>query len=320
MNRARLAAGVLVLGLAAAGCSHDKKAVLPSPAAPASSAVSAPTDLPAAPASDTAGPAGVTAGVTAGVASSAGTSPSAPASNDPATTHPASATPHPTAVPKPTAAPTRTALPAPKPAPKPTPLLVEQLASVGGAQQVVIVTAASSTTDVATLQTFEQDSGTWRAVFPAMAAHIGRAGFSADKHEGDLKTPQGMYGFGTMFGQRTNPGVKFPYRQADSQSVWVDDVHSPYYNTWQENAALSGEHLAAAGYATAYAYAVDIAYNTSPVVPGKGSAIFLHVSTGGGTAGCVSIAQSNLLEVLRWLDPAKKPVIVMGPTAAIRQY
>jgi len=234
-----------------------------------------------------------------------------------------------TASPSPSSKPTPTAVaakptpkpPPPKPAPPPpAPLLVQQLASVGNAQQVVIVTSASWTTDVATLQTFEKTGTTWRAVFPAMAAHIGRAGFSADKREGDLKTPTGRYSFGTMFGQRANPGVKFPYRQADSQSVWVDDVHSPYYNTWQENAALSGEHLASAGYATAYAYAVDIAYNTSPVVPGKGSAIFLHVSTGGGTAGCVSIAQSNLLTVLRWLDPAKSPVIVMGPSSVIRQY
>jgi L,D-peptidoglycan transpeptidase YkuD (ErfK/YbiS/YcfS/YnhG family) len=197
---------------------------------------------------------------------------------------------------------------------------VQQLASVGNARQVVTVTSASWGTDVATLQTFEKDAGGWRAVFGQMPAYIGRYGFSAQKQEGDLKTPTGMYGFGVMFGQRANPGVRFPYRQADSQSVWVDDVHSPYYNTWQENAALSGEHLAASGFATAYAYAVDIAYNTSPIVPGKGSAIFLHVSTGGGTAGCVSLAQSNLLEVLRWLDPAKNPVIVMGPTSVIRTY
>jgi L,D-peptidoglycan transpeptidase YkuD (ErfK/YbiS/YcfS/YnhG family) len=221
-------------------------------------------------------------------------------------------TPHPT--PKPV-----TPKPAP-PAPAPQPLLVQQLASVGNAQQVVIVTSSSWSTDVATVQTFEKDAGTWRAVFAPMAAHIGRAGFSADKHEGDLKTPTGMYGFGTMFGQRPNPGVKFPYRQADSQSVWVDDVNSPYYNTWQENAALSGEHLASAGFATAYAYAVDIAYNSSPIVRGKGSAIFFHVSTGGGTAGCVSVSMTSLLEVLRWLDPARSPVIVMGPSAVIRQY
>ncbi len=183
------------------------------------------------------------------------------------------------------------------------------------------MTAANWTTDVATLQTFEKDAGVWRAIFPAMAANIGRDGFSADKHEGDLKTPAGKYGFGTMFGQQASPGVKFPYRVADSKSVWVDDTKSPYYNTWREDVALSeGEDLAAATYRTAYAYAVDIAYNTNPVVAGKGSAIFLHVGDGGGTAGCVSISQPHLLQVLRWLDPAKAPIIVMAPTSTIRQY
>jgi L,D-peptidoglycan transpeptidase YkuD (ErfK/YbiS/YcfS/YnhG family) len=225
----------------------------------------------------------------------------------------------------PSAAPSTSAERSPSPSAKPStapapPLLVEQLASVGKAQQVVIVTSASWSTSSATLQTFEKDTSGWHAVFPAMPAHIGRNGFSADKHEGDLKTPVGQYGFGTMFGQHASPGVKFPYRMADAQSVWVDQSSSPFYNTWQENAALGGEHLASAAFATSYAYAVDIAYNTQPIVPGKGSAIFLHVSTGGGTAGCVSIADPDLLRVLRWLDPARAPVIVMGPTSVIRQY
>jgi L,D-peptidoglycan transpeptidase YkuD (ErfK/YbiS/YcfS/YnhG family) len=104
--------------------------------------------------------------------------------------------------------------------------------------------------------------------------------------------------------------------------VWVDHPSSPYYNTWREDVPLSqGEDLAdKSKYGTAYQYAVDIAYNTNPVVKGKGSAIFLHVTTGGGTAGCVSISQTNLLKVLRWLDPTRAPVIVMAPTSAIQQY
>jgi L,D-peptidoglycan transpeptidase YkuD (ErfK/YbiS/YcfS/YnhG family) len=234
----------------------------------------------------------------------------------------------PTATPKPATTPkaTASATAAPTPKPSPTPpapnpaLLVNQLASRGGAQQVVTVTSSNWTTDVGTLQTFQLTNGVWRTVFGAMPAHLGRAGFSADKHEGDDKTPTGIYGFGTMFGQHSNPGVLFPYRVPDAQSVWVDDPTSPYYNTWQENAALTGEHLASSGYASTYGYAVDIAYNTYPVVPGKGSAIFLHVSDGNGTAGCVSLPQADLLEVLRWLNPAKHPVIVMAPASAITQY
>lgn len=297
-------ATVLATTLAVGGCTATKHTATPPPSSPGStiSAVASPP----------VGTASVVVPPTPPPSSASAAASSAPTPTPTAT---------PTTIPKPAAK--ATPPPAPKPVTPspPAPLLVQQLASVGNARQVVIVTSSSWSTDVATLQTYEKDAAGWHPVFPAMAAHIGRAGFSADKHEGDLKTPAGMYGFGTAFGQRPSPGgVKFPYRQADSQSVWVDDVNSPYYNTWQENAALKGEHLASSSYVTAYAYAIAIAYNVNPIVKGKGSAIFLHVSTGGGTAGCVSIAQANLLQVLRWLDPAKSPVIVMGPSSVIRQY
>src|SRR5260370_1212639 len=58
-----------------------------------------------------------------------------------------------------------------------------------------------------------------------------------------------------------------------------------------------------------YRYFAVLEYNAHPVVPGRGSAIFLHVSTGRGTAGCVSLPETELLRLLRWLRPAAAPVI-----------
>jgi L,D-peptidoglycan transpeptidase YkuD (ErfK/YbiS/YcfS/YnhG family) len=49
----------------------------------------------------------------------------------------------------------------------------------------------------------------------------------------------------------------------------------------------------------------------------RGGGIFLHANGTGATAGCVSLARSDLLRVLRWLDPAKAPRIVMAPSAVI---
>jgi L,D-peptidoglycan transpeptidase YkuD (ErfK/YbiS/YcfS/YnhG family) len=305
----RLAA-LWVAGLLAAGCSTGHSVSAASTAPPAASSAS-PSSPPSA---------------SSPVASPVAVSAAAPASSSAAPTPTPSPTPSPSPTPKPAATPTPspTPKPNPKPAPTPTPtprsLLVEQLASTGSAQQVVTVTSSSWGSTVGTLQTFEKVDGAWRAAFPAMPAHLGRSGFSANRHEGDGTTPAGMFGFGIMFGQQPNPGVKFPYKLVDSQSVWVGDSSSPYYNTLQENASLSGEHLASSGYRIVYAYAADIAFNTSPVVPGKGSAIFLHVTDGGSTAGCVALEQSQLLQVLRWLDPAKHPVIVMGPSSVITKY
>jgi L,D-peptidoglycan transpeptidase YkuD (ErfK/YbiS/YcfS/YnhG family) len=55
-----------------------------------------------------------------------------------------------------------------------------------------------------------------------------------------------------------------------------------------------------------------IEYNMRPVVPGKGSGIFLHAQTGGPTIGCVSLRKAELRAVLRWLRPDDKPVIGIG--------
>ena len=60
-----------------------------------------------------------------------------------------------------------------------------------------------------------------------------------------------------------------------------------------------------------YRYFAVIDYNAHPVVPGRGSAIFLHVAVG-STAGCVSLPEPRLLRLLRWLRPAARPGIHLG--------
>ena len=60
----------------------------------------------------------------------------------------------------------------------------------------------------------------------------------------------------------------------------------------------------------AYGLGAVIAYNTARV-PGLGSAIFLHVGTGGPTAGCVSLPVYRLRKTLLWLRPGDDPQIRM---------
>jgi L,D-peptidoglycan transpeptidase YkuD (ErfK/YbiS/YcfS/YnhG family) len=63
-----------------------------------------------------------------------------------------------------------------------------------------------------------------------------------------------------------------------------------------------------------YKYGIVIEYNTSPVIKGNGSAIFLHIWKGESvpTAGCVAVSEENILKILQWLDPAASPLIIMG--------
>jgi L,D-peptidoglycan transpeptidase YkuD (ErfK/YbiS/YcfS/YnhG family) len=205
-------------------------------------------------------------------------------------------------------------------APHRSTLLVTRLHGVGSARQVISVVASGYGTSSATVQAFEKTGSSWRRVFGPWSAHIGRAGFAppGDKREGDLRTPSGSYGFSFFFGVRANPGVRYEWRPVTgSYDVWDDDPSSARYNLWtdtrHDDAGRSPEPMQQV---PAYNYSAVIAYNTARTA-GLGSAIFLHVSTGGGTAGCVSLPTSELLDVLRWLDPAKGPRIIMGTESTV---
>lgn len=197
---------------------------------------------------------------------------------------------------------------------------VDQLVGVGNAQQVIAVVADGYGQTTATLTAYEKDGATWRTVYGPMTASVGGSGFAPPdaKREGDGRTPSGSFGFDFLFGVDGNPGVKFPYRDITGPAiVWDDDSGSARYNLWSDtmtqDAGVDPEPMYNR---PAYNYGAVIAYNAART-PGLGSAIFLHVSTGGPTAGCVSIPQGALVDVLKWLDPARPPRIIMGPRSVI---
>ncbi|MFI5907710.1 L,D-transpeptidase [Dactylosporangium sp. NPDC051541] len=186
--------------------------------------------------------------------------------------------------------------------------------------QVVIVQSASPSATTATLQAYTRAGGLWRPVLGAMTARLGSKGISDDKHEGDKTTPAGVYGIdATMYGINANPGVKYPYHQIVTDDWWNENSDSPGYNTFAHGPNPGGPSEALWTYNPQYLYMAVIRYNM-PATPGRGSGIFLHQAGAGSTAGCVSLAQADLLNVLRWLDPAANPQIVMAPTAWLGRY
>jgi L,D-peptidoglycan transpeptidase YkuD (ErfK/YbiS/YcfS/YnhG family) len=69
----------------------------------------------------------------------------------------------------------------------------------------------------------------------------------------------------------------------------------------------------------AYPSVAVVNFNTPPT-GAFGSGIFLHADTGAPTTGCVSLPLADLDSVLTWLNPARHPVIVMGPDSVIRSF
>jgi L,D-peptidoglycan transpeptidase YkuD (ErfK/YbiS/YcfS/YnhG family) len=150
-----------------------------------------------------------------------------------------------------------------------------------------------------------------------MPARVGANGTTGAPREGKNATPRGTYTLREAFGIQPEPsGVTMPYRRAWAKHWWVSDPASRYYNTWQVGPPNGrwnpryGEQLKR--YRPAYDHAVVIDFNRRPVVRGQGSAIFLHVGTGGATAGCVSVSRQRMLQLLRHLKPSLRPRIAIA--------
>ena len=167
----------------------------------------------------------------------------------------------------------------------------------------------------AQLELWSKDNDYWQKR-NGYTAVIGQNGFAplGEKREGDNRTPSGMYNLGQAFGYFSSSDTKMPYRQLTENDYWVDDPSSSQYNTWVYGvpSARSYERLKRSD--SMHKYGIVIAYNTNPIVSGKGSAIFLHVwrSAGTGTAGGIALAEEDLVQVLRLLDPAKDPRIILN--------
>jgi L,D-peptidoglycan transpeptidase YkuD (ErfK/YbiS/YcfS/YnhG family) len=146
---------------------------------------------------------------------------------------------------------------------------------------------------------------------------IGRNGFAEPgaKREGDGKTPSGVYPIGPAFGYAPSANTKLDYRQATANDFWVDDPESADYNRWVVGKPQAKSFELMKRDDELYKLGAVIQYNTEPVVPGRGSAIFLHVWRGpdSTTAGCVALSESDVASLLKWLDKTKHPVVVLNP-------
>jgi L,D-peptidoglycan transpeptidase YkuD (ErfK/YbiS/YcfS/YnhG family) len=206
------------------------------------------------------------------------------------------------------------------------PTLASRLASTERATQLITVDAATASTTSATVTLWSRTSGCWTIAGGPWSGRIGGTGFSDHHREGDQSTPTGVYTIGPiMYGNAANPGVRYSYHSLVCGDWWDEDPSSRTYNTFQHVACgqkptFGGDSEALWQETVAYPSFAVIDYNTAPIVSGAGSAIFIHADVGGPTAGCVSLPVGELDTLLRWLQPAASPLIVMGPDAEIDRF
>jgi L,D-peptidoglycan transpeptidase YkuD (ErfK/YbiS/YcfS/YnhG family) len=200
----------------------------------------------------------------------------------------------------------------------PCPGVVNTLPGTQSATQLVTVTASAYGVTTASLELWQRRGGCWRHVAGPWRAWLGRSGLSAHKREGDRATPAGTYRVGaTAYGIAPDPGVHGAYHRLVCGDWWDEDARSPAYNTFQHVPCGTAPHFGGGSEALwrispQYRYFAVVEYNATPTVPSRGSAIFVHVSAGRPTAGCVSLPEAELLRLLRWLRPSARPLIRLG--------
>lgn len=136
---------------------------------------------------------------------------------------------------------------------------------------------------------------------------LGRAGTRSSKHEGDGATPLGVYPLrGVLYrpDRLPPPRTALPVERISPDDGWCDEPQHAAYNTrvtlpfqasaerlWRE------DHL--------YDLLVVVGYNDDPVVPGAGSAIFIHVAAPGfpPTEGCIALERERLAHLISLARP-----------------
>jgi L,D-peptidoglycan transpeptidase YkuD (ErfK/YbiS/YcfS/YnhG family) len=149
-----------------------------------------------------------------------------------------------------------------------------------------------------------------------MICALGRAGIVREKREGDGATPAGRMAMRRVLyrpDREPLPATRLPAQALDPADGWCDAAGDPAYNRpvrmpypasaetlWREDGL--------------YDLIVILGHNDEPVVPGRGSAIFLHLARAHNapTEGCIALTRSDLLLVLAEADPSSA-VVVRAP-------
>lgn len=193
----------------------------------------------------------------------------------------------------------------------------ESIALPRGCRQLLVVEHTHGVS--CNIHIYTHADGLWSSRIIKGVTGYGGIAPRGTKREGDGKTPVGIFALKRGLCLTTDFVSYFPMEQYDERYMWDENPHSPTYNTLLRNPApgTKGDRIWD-NRSKQYRYIVVVEYNTDPVVPGAGSAIFIHVwrAEGKSTAGCVGMSQTNMKELVEWLNPACHPHIVVLPADA----
>ena len=142
---------------------------------------------------------------------------------------------------------------------------------------------------------------------------IGKNGSTSSKKEGDLSTPKGLFKIGTLYYRKDRIKLskcKIKKKIIKKNMGWCDDIKSKKYNREIKFPfKYSAERLHISN--KIYDIFLNIKYNYSPTIKGKGSAIFLHLANRKykPTKGCIAIGKKDFIKILPLINRKTKILI-----------
>ena len=199
--------------------------------------------------------------------------------------------------------------------------------------QLLLVLSPGWKSDHGRLYRLERRGDCWKQVGRSVAVKLGknglgwgrglhgfRLGDGPVKREGDGRSPAGVFALPFLFGEGADR-FRYPYRRMNDRSRCVDDRRSRHYNRIVEKGRVFGDWRSAERMkfpSGLYRYGIFVAHNPRNI-PGAGSCIFLHIKKPGGkpTVGCTAMSREELVEIMRWLDPRRHPLLIQAPRQVV---
>jgi len=197
-------------------------------------------------------------------------------------------------------------------------------------KQLLVVTTKNWSVSSGSLQRYERDGNSWKKVGQKIDILLGRNGLGWGiglhevpkdakiiKKEGDGKAPAGLFRLNQAFGYAPFK-IDYPYEVYKETDHCVDDVNSKYYNKIVDSIKIDRDyksHERMKFPKDYYKYGIVVDHNGitegGKSKKGAGSCIFVHIKSV-PTAGCTVMSESEIKEVLHWLDPKAEPLLMQG--------
>ena len=203
---------------------------------------------------------------------------------------------------------------------------------IAAASRLVLVTARSMDTQLATMQLFtRQTAMPWKRITAAERAVVGKAGLGwgypfldvkegeePEKVEGDKRTPAGFFRIGPSFGFA--PSRRRGYIELKSgETVCVEDPSSPFYNTITKRSEIGSVEADDMRSSPLYRSGLFVDYPSDRATR-RGSCILIHIwsAPDTGTAGCIGLPE----ERVRALQDFSRAgaVLAVLPEAALERF